>query len=317
VSRRRLIALAAAVAAFAAGVAAVALRRDGEAGPLSASIAARPDSLVLLDVGDGRPLADVPLGAEPTRLAYGEGAFWAAAPEDGLVIRVDERERTASRFAVGEEPYDVAVGGGAVWVPDHDAHRLFRLDPDSGDVRGSDDLGQPAISVGFGFGSVWLVVASGDLLRIDPQTLEVTSREPRAVATAENAEPKLVFRDDTLWISSPASSSLVRIASDGRIVTDEAIGITSVAVLPEGRAWFAQDAGFLQRVEGAERVEVGTRPLDLASTEDELWVAAYDDRAAKRVDPGESRVTGQVGLGASPVAVAVGEELIAFAVQSG
>ena len=132
----------------------------------------------------------------------GEGAFWVAAPEDGVVLRVEEGTRSVRRFPVGEEPYDVAVGGGAVWAPDHDAHRLFRFDPGTGRARAGPDLGQPASSVGYGLGSVWLVVASGDLLRIDPRTLDVTRTVPRVVATAENAEPKLVVRGETLWISS-------------------------------------------------------------------------------------------------------------------
>jgi streptogramin lyase len=315
-SRRAVIAVVAG-AAVAAGAALLVLgSAEEEPEDLRATIAARRDSLVLLDLDEGRPLGDVALGVEPSRLAYGEGAFWVAAPEDGLVMRVDEQARTATRFIVGEEPYDVAVGGGAVWVPDHDLQRLLRLDPESGAVRRTEDLGAPAISVGYGFGSVWLVVASGDLLRIDPETLEVESTEPRLVATAENAEPKLVFRDGTLWISSPASGSLVRIdGAGGAGSSTETVGILSVTASDDG-IWFSQDTGHVQRLDGEDRVAVGTRPLDLASNDGALWVAAYDDKAAKRVDTGNLRVTGEVRLGRSPVAVAAGSDVLAVAVQA-
>jgi hypothetical protein len=297
-----------AVAAF------VLLRPSDEVAPFRTSTDAPPDSLVLVDRGDGRPLATVPLRAEPARLAYGDGAFWAAAPEDGVVVRVDERTREAKRFPIGDEPYDVAVGGGAVWVPDHDLHRLFRLDPDTGDLRRTEDFGLPAVAVGYGGGAVWLVVASGDVLRIDPDSLEVTRTEPRLVVATENAEPKLAFQDGTVWISSPASTSLARVDATGSSSAQEAIGITSVAANEDG-VWFGVDSGLLTGV-GDEHVEVGTRPLDLGSSDHEVWVAAYDDRALKRVESDAGRMTGTVTLGRSPVAVAVGNELVAVAVQS-
>jgi hypothetical protein len=80
--------------------------------------------------------------------------------------------------------------------------------------------------------------------------------------------------------------------------------------------WFAVDSGLLTRLGGGRRIQVGTRPLDIASSDHEAWVAAYDDRALKRVDTDAGRLTGTVELGRSPVAVAVGEDAVAVAVQS-
>ena len=287
---------------------------DGEA-PFRTSVVAGANSLVLVERDGGRPLRSVSLGVTPYRVTYGDGAFWVAAPEDGAVVRVDETTHEAKRFRVGEEPYDVAVGGGAVWVPDHDLHRLLRLDARTGAVRASRDFGLPAISVTYGLGAVWLVVASGDLLRIDPRTLDVTRTEPRLVIATENAEPKLVVRDDTVFVSSPASSVLARVKAAGPSASIEAVGITSVAADEDG-VWFAVDSGLLTRLGGGRRIQVGTRPLDIASSDHEAWVAAYDDRALKRVDTDADRLTGTVELGRSPVAVAVGEDAVAVAVQS-
>ena len=287
---------------------------DGDA-PFRTSVVAGANSLVLVEREGGRPLRSVPLGVTPYRVAYGEGTFWVAAPDDGAVVRVDETTREAKRFRVGEEPYDVAVGGGFVWVPDHDLHRLLRLDARTGAVRSSKDFGLPAISVGYGLGAVWLVVASGDVLRIDPRTLDVTKTEPRLVVATENAEPKLAVRDDTVFVSSPASSVLARVEAAGPSSSIEAVGITSIAADEDG-VWFAVDSGLLTRLGGDRRVEVGTRPLDMSSSDHEVWVAAYDERALKRVDTEAGRLTGTVELGRSPVAVAAGEDAVAVAVQS-
>lgn len=92
-------------------------------------------------------------------------------------------------------------------------------------------------------------------------------------------------------------------------------GILSVTASEDG-VWFSLDAGEVRRVEGGGSVGVGTRPLDLASAGRELWVAAYDDKAAKRVDGESLEGTGEVRLGAGPVAVAVGQDAVGVAVQS-
>src|SRR5919198_1335607 len=188
----------------------------------------RGNSLALIDPKSDEVVADVPVGKDPTRVAYGDGAFWVVSPEAGIVVRVDAETKAAKRFHIGKDPYDVATGGGALWIPDHDGRRLFRFDLRSQAIRQTRDLGLPAISVGYGLGSVWLVVADGSLLRIDPGPLRVVKSIRNATTAIEASEPKLAFDRGSVWISSPAESnvalgdqSLVRLDPASRHVRAE------------------------------------------------------------------------------------------------
>jgi streptogramin lyase len=301
------------VIAAAIALAAVALSGDEEA---NEPVAIVSNSLVLIDPEENRVVDAVPLGGRPTRLAYGEGAFWVVAPEVRQVVRVDEEGGT-SRFDVGAEPYDVAVGAGGVWVPDHDLRRLLRVDAETGEVRQTVDLGGPAVAAGYGFGAAWVVVAPGSLVRVDPDTLRVTTTTLGVSETAEFAEPKLAFGADALWISSPANGVLTRVDAEARTkATRVASGITSVATRRDA-VWTTLEDGYLTQVGGGDRarLRVGQIPIDVAVARDAVWVADYEGNAVNRIEWETRRVVATIRLGLNPVAVAVGESLVAVAVE--
>jgi YVTN family beta-propeller protein len=287
----------------------------GSASSHAEPVKIRGNSLVLVDAKSAKVIADVPVGRNPTRVAYGQGAFWTVSPDAAIVVRVDLDTKAATRFHIGERPYDVAIGGGALWVPDHDGQRLFRFDPESHAVRETRNLGVPAISVGFGFGSVWLLVADGRLLRIDPRTLREDGSVPDATTTSEGIEPKLAFDRSSVWISSPAESSVARIdPTRGTVKKQTLIGATGISA-GAGAVWVADNASAIWRVggRGRQRVEVGPRPQDVAATSDSVWVADYGDQTLVRVDPASRRVLTRIKLPHHPVAVAAGGGLVAVA----
>jgi streptogramin lyase len=276
----------------------------------------RGNSLVLIDARSAEVIGDVPVGRDPTRLAYGEGAFWVVSPEAGIVVRVDADTKDATRFHIGQDPYDVAIGGGALWVPDHDGQRLLRFDLESHELRETRDLGLPAISVGFGFRSVWLVLADGRLLRIDPRTLREELSIPDATTAIEGREPKLAFAGGSVWISSPAESNVARIdptrGTVERQMLIEATGISAGA----GAVWVADDANAIWRFDGGrpQRIRVGTQPRDAAATSAAVWVANYGDQTVVRLDPKSRRVLARIKLHHRPIAVAAGAGMVAVAV---
>src|ERR1043166_1072036 len=190
----------------------------------------RGNSLALIDASSARVIADVPVGRNPTRVVYGRGAFWVVSPDAGTVVRVDGDTKAATRLHIGEDPFDVAIGAGALWIPDHDGQRLLRFDLETHTLRGTRNLGLPAISVGFGFRSVWLVVADGTLLRIDPHTLRETASIPDATVAVEGLEPKLAFDRTSVWLSSPAESVVARIdPRRATVVKQTLIGATGIS----------------------------------------------------------------------------------------
>jgi sugar lactone lactonase YvrE len=276
----------------------------------------RGDSLVLIDARSDEVIGDAAVGRDPTRIVYGQGAFWVVSPEAGAVVRVDADTKAATRFHIGEDPYDVAIGAGALWVPDHDERRLLRFDLESHAVRETRDLGLPAISVGFGFGSVWLVVADGTLLRIDPRTLREKRSIPEATTAVEGQEPKLAFDRRSVWISSPAESTVARIdPSRGTVQKRMLFGATGVSA-GAGAVWVADNASSIWRFDGGRprRINVGTQPQDVAATSDSVWVADYGDQTLVRLDPTSRRVRTRIKFHHQPVSVATGGGVVAVAV---
>ena len=305
---RRIVPLRLGVGALAAVALATAC---GQAKPVEI----RGNSLALVDAHSGKVVADVPVGRDPTRVAYGQGAFWVVSPEAGVVFRVDADTKKASRFRIGTDPYDVAVGAGALWVPDHDGQRLFRFDLESHALRETRNLGVPAISVGFGFRSVWLALADGRLLRVDPRTLSVEKSIPDATTAIEGSEPKLAFDRGATWISSPAESSLTRIdpvrGTVHRRILTGATGISAGA----SAIWVADDQGAIWRFGAgrSQRIEVGSQAQDIAATSKSVWVVGNGPQRLMRIDPASRRVRARIRLGHHPIAVAAGGNVVAVA----
>jgi streptogramin lyase len=167
----------------------------------SKEVTIESNSVVLLRGHD--VVADVPVQGPAARITYGDGAFWAAVPDRGAVYRIDEGSQDVRRIKLGVRPFDAALGEGAFWVPDHDTRSLFRVDLESKEVTDAMSLGEGGVEVGVGFSSIWVVLTSGRLLRIDPKTLKVTGTVPDAATTAEGMEPKLAFAPDAVWSRAP------------------------------------------------------------------------------------------------------------------
>ena len=194
------------LAALALAACALATACGGGGSSRAEPVKIRGNSLVLIDEASAKVVADVPVGRNPARIAYGQGAFWVLSPDARTVVRVDADTKTATRFHLGAEPYDVAIGAGALWVPDHDLQRLLRFDLVTHALRQAGNLGVPAISVGFGFGSVWLVVADGRLLRRLREVAGFPERHAyrRSVRLRRVEAPGHRSRNEAVWGSGRA-----------------------------------------------------------------------------------------------------------------
>jgi hypothetical protein len=122
----------------------------------------------LRGVSDGHGPAENMLAADA------EGA-WVVARGSGALLRI-ESGRLVSRTEVPEAAGPVAVGDRAVWVATGDAHtlrgpfRLAHIDPDSGEVTATLDLGrrQPKALLAAGR-DVWVIAADGTALLVKPR----------------------------------------------------------------------------------------------------------------------------------------------------
>jgi hypothetical protein len=240
----------------------------------------------------------------------GEGALWVAWSK-GL-FRIDpvtENVETIVDTLVGAtEMYGrLAVGEGAVWLLDNQSS-LIRIDPTSNTVSHTIELEGKPWSVEVGAGSVWVLVEAepdptddpiassgrvpryGRLLRIDPETLEVTSSTTISDMLLPGVAGKaLGFGEGALWITEmgyltridPDSNSIVASIlvpgtgcgplaigfGGGKVWTTKAghPGPSLVAIDPGTNE--ATAAVWIQEPEGG-----GGSIFNITGTDDAIWV---------------------------------------------
>lgn len=97
----------------------------------------------------------------PVALAVGEGAVWAAAQFEDIVLQIDpavDLAFAAKSVPAGDEPISLAVADGAVWVANEDVGALSRIDAYKMDLLGTVDIGERVAGVAVGEGAVWVSV---------------------------------------------------------------------------------------------------------------------------------------------------------------
>jgi hypothetical protein len=105
----------------------------------------------------GRVVGTVDLVGGRSDIATGFGSVWIADDEEHAVIRVGARQETVLRtYDVAGSPLGVAVGADAVWAAS-DNGTVVRIDPETDDVTIVRVGGAPRV-VAFGAGQVWVSV---------------------------------------------------------------------------------------------------------------------------------------------------------------
>jgi hypothetical protein len=72
----------------------------------------------------------------------------------------------------------IAVGGGSVWVADQQSNRLLRVDPSSGKITGTTDIGGAVdafLPIAYSHGAVFVSSEDFELRRIDATTMKITA----------------------------------------------------------------------------------------------------------------------------------------------
>jgi len=157
---------------------------EGRIWMLSGNVVA--DQLVEIDPASNQVVATHPLGHVASGLAAGEGALWATAPADGLVLRIEPTSGDVTVHAEGlPGPGTMAVGAGSLWVALYTEH--------GGEVAAP---GEPTIArLSTGDGSVQAGFTIGTTTMVDGD---------------------IWADEDAVWVRSPADPFLVRLdpASD-------------------------------------------------------------------------------------------------------
>jgi YVTN family beta-propeller protein len=264
--RRRAILLGG-LAGVIAAAAAIPIFVFGQGGAREALHAAVGNSVGLVDAGSGRLVGDIGVGATPTRVAVGEGAYWVTNADDATVSRADPGTKAVQTITVGNGPSGIAVGNAAVWVANGLDGTVSRIDPAVNRVVQQIDVGNRPVGVVYAAGSIWVAnTGDGTITRIHANSGRPA--RPLPIAATE-----LAFGAGSLWASERELSKVVRIDAKTEKIT--------------------------------QAITVGNGPAGIAFGSGAVWVANSLDGTVSRIDPVTNSVAAVISTGNGPTSVAV------------
>ncbi len=316
--KRRAVLLSALIGVIAAAVVVpLVVFGHGGSGARSAGSAAG-DSLGVVDARSGRLVADTGVGATPTAVAVGEGAYWVTNADGHSVSRIDPgTNAVVETIPVGNGPSGIAIGDGAVWVVNSLDGTVSRIDPGTNTVVQKIGVGVEPLGIVYAAGSVWVAnTGDGTITRIDPKSGRAA--KPLPVAATE-----LAFGAGTLWASERAAGQVVRIdPTTGKQVASIQVGNGPTGIaFGDGAAWVANSLdGTVSRIDRdtnsvTAAVPAGNGPDAVAVDARGVWVSNQFDGNVVRIDPGRNQVAQRVSVGSRTLGLAISGDAVLVAVR--
>lgn len=175
-----------------------------------------PATLVQVDAATSR-IVGKPIQLDRSRvigLAFGAGAVWATALDQGKLIRVDRKTRRVTTLTVGDQPVGVVVAGGRVWVANRGGGTISRVDPKTmREDRSRIRVGTFPTWIAAAGGSIWVSNQSdGTVTRIDETTARTIGSPIRIAKPADDAAAHVMSAAaGSLWVASATERTLSRI----------------------------------------------------------------------------------------------------------
>jgi selenocysteine-specific elongation factor len=153
-------------------------------------------------------------------------------------------------------------------------------------------------------GTLW----SGTAARGDAVTILPAGRRARIRAVQVHDAPV-----ERATAGQRVALNVAGVAVD-EVARGDVVVVAAVAA-GAGAVWVADDATTIWRFGGGQpqRIQVGTRPQDVAASSEGVWVADFGDQTLVRLDPKSRRVLTRIKLRRQPVAVATGGGVVAVA----
>jgi YVTN family beta-propeller protein len=189
-----------------------------------------------LDPATNRELRSYVVANAPRAVAVGSGALWVGSEVDRTVTRIDLSDASSERINLGSGATAIGVGADSVWVASEEGGNVFRIEPRSGDVVATIDVGHRPVAVAVGAGAAWVVNRQdATVSRIDVATDSVTDivpvgQDPSAIAFGEGA----------VWVADSGSGTVSRIDPNTRRRTEIAVRSSpSALAVSDGSVWAA------------------------------------------------------------------------------
>jgi sugar lactone lactonase YvrE len=177
-------------------------------------------ALLRYDPVGRRVVATIPTGNGTSALAEDAGRLWIVNHRDGTLQRIDAATNTATALGrlPGDAPERMVHAEGSLWVTGRGTD-LLRVDPATGAVQATIDVGAGAIDVAAAAHSIWVAVPTEEadrlgnpfldrLLRVDPATTAVVETLRPTARVVVNG---LASTGDALWIADTAGGRLYRV----------------------------------------------------------------------------------------------------------
>jgi streptogramin lyase len=206
-------------------------------------------------------------GFHATAAVAADGSLWVTQNDIDRLLRLDLKTgKLSASIDVGGPPAAVIAATGAIWVHDWQQGRLVNVEPRTNQVVKTIPVGSASSDITFAAGAIWAIDARQGLLRIDPNTIEVTKRValggPAPLPTHPISGSTLTAAGDTLWV----------IAADGHITEID-----------------AQSGRILGRARGPTLPVATTRRT--AADDNGLWISSPYRRELVHIDARTRRVT--------------------------
>ena len=299
-SRRRLVALWAAAVLVVSG---------GSIGALVwLAHSTNPVTLAANSVGaveaDGSISAAVPVGTDPSGVAYGGGALWVANRSDGTVSRINLATHTVvDTIDVGTAPEALTVTAGDVWVANFSDNTVSQINIATNKMVETITVGTRPAAIGSGPSGVW-VANSGDntIQRINP----FTGLPDKPIGVGDGPDG-IAVDADSVWVANGRDGTVSWIdPKTGQDVTSPiraGSGPKGIAVSGND-VWVAnelsQDVTRINRSTGAAKsIVVGDGPRSVVVADGAVWVSEEFNGVLSRIDPATDAIR-RFSIGSSP-----------------
>ncbi len=219
------------------------------------------DAVSRIDPETGETVATIKVSRGPLSLAVTPGAVWVVnfGMTGDTVTQIDAQTNQiiGEPIQTGRAPLSITIGDRSVWVANHDAHTVTRIDPDTDQVVANIIVPSEPHRITFGEGAVWVANwHDNSVSRIDPKTNQVVG-EPIAIGFHAG---NIVAGLGSVWVTS-----------DYRVDGD-AGDVVVVRIDP-------------QTNQTVETIPAGGHPIDVAVTEDAVWVSVQNPDMVLRINP--------------------------------
>ena len=261
--------------------------------------------------GGGHILGEVRLPGQPTALAAGDGALWAALGNRDEVVRINPTARLVDdTIPTGNHsaPAGLTTGGGGIWVADSGASQVTWINATDPTKSTTIPVGQGPGPIAFGEHAAWVINRTdGTLQRIDEEHLNPS--DPVSVGRSPGA---VAVGGGSVWVTDTASGTVLRIDPNTmHVVGHVLVGNDPVAAtFGGGRLWVANGAdGTITRVDPRTNevrpVPVGRNPTGVAYGDGAVWASVGQPPAVTRIAP--SLDVSATAVGSLPVAAVVSD----------